>query len=182
MLHELGTNRARVLAALRRALPPADEEVAEAIQTSSRRERQYPVPATRTIVCDERGRVLIVKRKRKQQCFGWWCLPGGKVDYGETVEEAAARELFEETSLESTALKFLFHQDSPPMAPGDMHCLNLYFQCEWRGTLRLNEEAEDCAWIGPEDLPHYNITFRNDTALERYWREFRRSAPTSSLR
>lgn len=177
MFHRLGTNRSRVLGVLRRALSPAGGDAAETVDAPGKPGYQFPVPAARTIVSDERGRVLIVKRKPKQQCFGAWCLPGGKVDYGETAEEAAARELFEETSLECTAISFLFHQDSPPMEPGGMHCLNLYFKCDCRGTLKLNEEADDFAWIGPEDLPHYHITFRHDTALERYWREHRGAGP-----
>lgn len=177
MLHRLGTNRSRVLGVLRRALSPAGGDAAPTVEALEKPGYQFPVPAARTIVSDERGRVLIVKRKPKQQCFGAWCLPGGKVDYGETAEEAAARELFEETSLECTAMSFLFHQDSPPMEPGGMHCLNLYFKCDCTGTLKLNEEADDFAWIGPDDLPHYHITFRHDTALERYWREHRRAGP-----
>ena len=41
-------------------------------------------------------------------------MPGGKIDYGETVEQAARKELREETALECIAARFLFHQDSLP--------------------------------------------------------------------
>jgi mutator protein MutT len=128
----------------------------------------FPIPAVRVILRNEEGRVLIVRRKSGQQA-GAWCLPGGKVDYGETVHEAAAREVREETSLECVSMRCLFYQDSLPMEPRGMHCINFYMECMPRGTLALNEESDDSAWIGPEDLGGYEITFRNDLGLERYW-------------
>ena len=54
-------------------------------------------------------------------------------DYGDTVEQAAIRELQEETSLHATNLRFLFYQDSLPPAAGRMHCLNLYLECSAEG-------------------------------------------------
>jgi len=131
----------------------------------------YPIPIVRLIVLDERNRVLILKRKNTTHSPGEWCLPGGKVDYGRTVEEAAMDELFEETSLACTSLTFLFYQDSLPLQPGGMHCINLYFATSVKGAVVLNEESSEYAWIGPEDLPHYPLAFRNEPALRQYWRD-----------
>lgn len=131
-------------------------------------ESRFPVPAVRVILRNDEGRILIVRRTSGQQ-GGAWCLPGGKVDYGENVHEAAAREVREETSLECDSMRFLFYQDSLPMEPGGMHCINFYMEGTPKGTLLLNEESDDSAWIGPEDLGRYRITFRNDLGLARYW-------------
>jgi len=60
-----------------------------------------PVPAVRLIVVDSQKRVLLLKRQNTNYGSGMWCLPGGKVEYGQTVEEAAISELREETSLEA---------------------------------------------------------------------------------
>ncbi len=134
------------------------------------REVTRPVPVVRLIVQDARGRVLVLRRAADSTAGGRWCLPGGKIDYGDTVEEAAGRELREETSLRSTGLTFLFYQDSLPPAPGKMHCINLYFRCDADGEIVLNDESVDAAWIGPEDLVEYALAFRNDEALVRFWK------------
>lgn len=131
----------------------------------------YPIPVVRLIIPDNSGRVLILKRSEKTHSPGAWSLPGGKIEIGETVEEAAAYELFEETSLVCTSTRFLFYQDSLPLEPGGMHCINLYLEIDAQGTIRLNEESSQFAWVGPEDLPNYEIAFRNDAALVRYWKE-----------
>lgn len=131
----------------------------------------YPVPIVRLIISEKTGRVLILKRAETSYGLGAWCLPGGKVDYGDTVEKAAARELYEETSLVSNSMRFLFYQDSLPPEPGGMHCINLYLECAIEGTLSLNRESSEFAWVGPRDLADYEIAFRNDEALMRYWNE-----------
>ncbi len=131
----------------------------------------YPIPVVRAIITDEEGRILILKRQNTVYYPGAWCLPGGKIHYGETGEQALARELQEETSLGCISSKFLFYQDSLPDEPGGMHCINLYFACAVSGDVIVNEESEQFAWIRPSDLQNYDIAFRNDQAILRYWQE-----------
>jgi len=128
-----------------------------------------PVPVVRLIIPDDRGRVLILRRARTAYGEGAWCLPGGKVDYGETADQAVAKELREETALRCESARFLFYQDSLPLAAGGMHCINLYFECRTAGTLVLNPESSAAAWIGRDDLESHPLTFRNDEGLLRYW-------------
>jgi 8-oxo-dGTP pyrophosphatase MutT (NUDIX family) len=128
-----------------------------------------PVPVVRLIVPNAEGKVLILRRARTAYAEGSWCLPGGKVDYNETVEQAVRKELCEETALECERARFLFYQDSLPPKPGTMHCINLYFECLVSGDPQMNPESSGWAWIGPGDLDHYQIAFRNDEGLRRYW-------------
>lgn len=128
-----------------------------------------PVPVVRLIIANAEGKVLILRRARTAYAEGGWCLPGGKVDYSETVEHAVRKELREETALECDRARFLFYQDSLPPEPGSMHCINLYFECSVSGDLQMNPESSDWAWIGPADLDEYEIAFRNDEGLLRYW-------------
>jgi ADP-ribose pyrophosphatase YjhB (NUDIX family) len=122
----------------------------------------------RLIVPDASGRVLLLRRPDRGEVAAW-SLPGGTIEYGETVAEAAARELAEETGLRLTACRFLFYQDSPPLSPGGMHCINFYLECEAGGEVTLNAESADFAWIRQDDATAYRIVFRNDLALGRYW-------------
>jgi 8-oxo-dGTP pyrophosphatase MutT (NUDIX family) len=132
---------------------------------------EKPVVVVRVIVSDERDRVLILQREMASTGGGRWCLPGGKVDYGETVEAAAERELREETGLQASELRFLFYQDSLPPIAGEMHCINFYFRCIGAGSPALNSESTDLAWVGPDDTAGFDIAFRNEEGMARYWAE-----------
>jgi 8-oxo-dGTP diphosphatase len=59
---------------------------------------ENPVPAACVVLIDDRHRLLLVKRRVAPKP-GMWCLPGGFVECGETPEQAALRELHEETGL-----------------------------------------------------------------------------------
>jgi 8-oxo-dGTP diphosphatase len=120
-------------------------------------------------VTDTAGRVLILRRQHTGSADGKWCLPGGKVDYGATVEQAVRAELKEETGLDCLEARFLFYQDSLPPEPGTMHCINLYFWCRTTGDVMLNSESSAFAWIGREQRSNYPLVFRNDDGLERFW-------------
>ncbi len=129
----------------------------------------YPVPIVRAIVPDPEGRILLLKRDDTAHGLGGWCLPGGKIDLGQTMEEALARELAEETELRLAAAEFLMVQDSLPPGPGGMHCINIYFVCRAEGETRLNRESSQLAWVGSGDLDRYRIVFRNDEAIRRHF-------------
>ena len=130
---------------------------------------EFPVPTVRLIVVDDEGRVLLLRRANADYGLGRWCLPGGKVDYGETVENTVAKELQEETALACKSARFLFFQDSLPLEPGRMHCINFYFECRADGEIHLNDESSEAAWIRAEDLGRFELVFRNDEGLRRYW-------------
>ena len=132
---------------------------------------EFPVPVVRMIVPDTAGRVLVVQRGDTRYSLGGWCLPGGKVDYGMTVEECVNKELQEEVGLSCMVARFLFYQDSLPLEAHTMHCINLYFECAASGLMSLNREVLAYSWINELDLGQYNLVFRNDLGLLRYWRD-----------
>jgi len=130
---------------------------------------RFPVPVVRLVILDKQGRVLVLRRANTAYGQGQWCLPGGKVDYNKTVEQAVIDELREETSLSCAEMHFLFYQDSLPPEEGGMHCLNLYFECRPSGQIELNPESSDSAWVSEQELDKYALVFRNDEGLRRYW-------------
>jgi len=129
----------------------------------------YPIPAVRLIVLDAAHKILILKRSQEGYAPGEWCLPGGKVDYGDTVHQAACRELEEETGLICEDATFLFFQDSLPLKTGRMHCINFYFKCRVSGEISLNRESSQYTFISSDDLEQYSLVFQNDKGLLRYW-------------
>ena len=131
--------------------------------------QQFPIPAVRALIVDEFGKLLILKRDNTDFGKGDWCLPGGKVDYGRTVEEALAAELREELAVSLLSCDFFFFQDSLPLVADGPHFINFYFHCRIENRIRLNEESSDLAWIGPDDLENYTVVFRNDEAIIRHF-------------
>jgi len=126
-----------------------------------------PVVAIRVFAFDAAGRILLLRRANSEYGEGKWCLPGGKLDYGDTPEGTVGKELAEETSLAAKHVSFLFYQNSPPIAAGKMHCLNLYFRCAVEGTVTLNEESSEFVWLTmPEALARKPI-FGAEEAIRR---------------
>ena len=128
-----------------------------------------PYLAVRAIITDESGKVLILKRSNTIQEDGKWCLPGGNIEYGETADEAVVREIKQETSLNCTDTNFLFFLESLPSEESELHYVNFVYQCSAEGKVKLNYESSDYAWINLAGLPDYNIAFKNDEILSRYW-------------
>ncbi|MCT8335147.1 NUDIX hydrolase [Leptospira sp. 85282-16] len=62
------------------------------------------------LIQDPKGKILLVQQQKKQS--GYWLLPGGGIEFGESGEEALKRELNEELSLEVSQMDFLFLNES----------------------------------------------------------------------
>lgn len=107
-----------------------------------------PAP-TADIVALRDDKVLMILRKNPPE---GWALPGGFVEYGETVEAAAMRELFEETGLTAHSLR-LVGVYSDPSRDLRRHTLTVAFAAEVTGELRAGADAADVKWFGLSDLP-----------------------------
>ena len=126
-----------------------------------------PVVAIRVLAFDTTGRVLLLRRANSEYGEGQWCLPGGKLDYGDTPEHTVDKELAEETGLVAKDVVFLFYQNSLPIEAGKMHCLNLYFRCTVQGRVTLNRESSDFVWLTPQEALAKKPVFGAEEALRR---------------
>ncbi|RLI11978.1 hypothetical protein DRO33_03205, partial [Candidatus Bathyarchaeota archaeon] len=107
-----------------------------------------PIPSASALVSDG-GRVLLVRRGREPGA-GCWSLPAGLIEYGETAEEAAAREALEETGIEIRVRGLLGVYDL--IGPG-YHYVVICFTCEpVGGSLRPGPDVEDARWFKLEEL------------------------------
>jgi 8-oxo-dGTP diphosphatase len=117
-------------------------------------EKQYrnPVPTVDIIIeLKDNVKNKIVLIKRKNPPYGW-ALPGGFVDYGETLEDAAIREAFEETSLKVNLIR-QFHTYSDPERDSRQHTLSTVFIANADGIPEGRDDAELAAVFETDSLP-----------------------------
>jgi len=137
----------------RTALTPEGEEVLLAYETETRRLRRTGGPwLTVDAVIEKNGKLLLVKRANPP-FEGAYALPGGFVEAGETVEEAVAREVKEETGLR-TAVIGLFGVYSDPARDPRGHTVSVVFRLAIRGgSLMGGDDAAEAAFFPIQDLP-----------------------------
>jgi 8-oxo-dGTP diphosphatase len=96
--------------------------------------------------------ILLIKRKN-QPFQGKWALPGGFVDYGETVENAVVREVLEETGLE-TKIERLVGVYSDPKRDPRGHTIGIAYTCrKVGGELKGNDDALEAKYFKLNELP-----------------------------
>ncbi|WP_271591280.1 nucleotide triphosphate diphosphatase NUDT15 [Bradyrhizobium sp. CCBAU 65884] len=89
------------------------------------------------------GRILLGKRL-SQEGYKTWCLPGGHFEYGESLVDAAKRELEEETGIKATTLEFIQIVNQPRI---DCHYVHVNFLAKvWRGTPAVMEPEKCSDW------------------------------------
>ncbi len=126
------------------------------------KEIKYPKLAVDVII-NYQGRVVLVKRKNPP--YGW-ALPGGYVEYGETVEEAARREVKEETGLTLTSLQ-QFHVYSHPSRDPRGHTVSVVFTADGFGKLIARDDAQEIGLFELNNLP-LDLAFDHREILEDY--------------
>lgn len=122
-----------------------------------------PIPTVDVIIEYGDGIILI---KRLNPPLGW-ALPGGFVDYGESLETAAVRESKEETGLDAE-LKRQFHTYSSPDRDARFHTITTVFIASGKGVLRAGDDAGETEVFHAGNLPA-EIAFDHRTILEDYF-------------
>lgn len=98
------------------------------------------------------GKVLLTRRARAP-AKGFYSLPGGRVEFGESLHQALSREVDEETGLDIEIVSLAGWREVLPAAPGAGHYLILSFAARWVAREPvLNDELDDYRWIAPDAL------------------------------
>jgi ADP-ribose pyrophosphatase YjhB (NUDIX family) len=124
-----------------------------------------PIPTVDIIIeIESKGIVLI---KRKNPPYGW-ALPGGFVDYGESMEEAAVREAKEETDLEVKLIE-QFHTYSNPNRDPRHHSVSTVYIAKARGIPQAKDDALEIGVFDGSNLPE-EIAFDHRLILGDYFK------------
>jgi 8-oxo-dGTP diphosphatase len=111
-------------------------------------QRRNPYPTVDIIIEIEGGIVLV---NRKNPPYGW-ALPGGFVDWGESLEEAAVREAAEETCLDITLIR-QFHAYSDPRRDPRHHTITTVYIARTNGTPHPADDAKEARVFTRDTLP-----------------------------
>ena len=122
-----------------------------------------PVIVAAAVIIED-GRVLLTRRQEGQHLAGFWEFPGGKVEDGESPEEALERECREECGIEVAVAEVLdvTHHRYP-----QKDVLLLFYRCELRGGQVRHLEVADHAWVAPSDLDRYALPPADERVVTR---------------
>ncbi len=128
----------------------------------------YPLTTVGALVQGPSERVLITKTTKWQ---GTWGVPGGKVEWGETLEEALLREFQEEVGLDLQQLRFAVLQEAvvDPLFFQEAHFVMInYYAISLSETITPNEEIKEWAWVMPIDALKYPLNTYTQILIKDY--------------
>ncbi len=129
---------------------------------------QFPLTTVGALVLSQGGVVLIVKTTKWR---GTWGVPGGKVDFSETLEAAVIREFKEEVGLDITDVKFALIQESilDPQFIKPAHFIMVnYYAFSAETAITPNHEILEWQWLAPEAAMEYPLNSYTRVLLEDY--------------
>ena len=127
-----------------------------------------PVPTVDIIIelIDRPHRpIILIERKHPPK---GWAIPGGFVDYGESVETAALREAKEELSLDVELIE-QFHVYSDPQRDQRRHTMSIVFLAIAKGEPQAADDAKNLAILNMWEIPE-NLCFDHEQIIRDYWR------------
>jgi len=129
-------------------------------------EDQFRMPTVDIII--EKGKKVILIKRDAEPCRGKLAIPGGKVEKEETVEDAAAREAKEETSLDVKLKEILGVYSSPGRHPWFPTVATVFIAEPVNENLKASSDAAEAKWIDIDKIDMKNLAFDHIKIIEDY--------------
>ena len=134
---------------------------------SSEKPVKRPIPTVGGLVFNQEGQILLIRTEKWSDLLG---TPGGKMEYGETMEESFIREFKEETNLDVFDVEFILIQDgyNLPEFYKPSHFLLMNFIAKTNDTeVTLNDEAYEYHWVDLEKSLEMDLNQPTRLLIER---------------
>ena len=123
------------------------------LKSPDRMKEKFPLSTVGALIFNSKNEVLLI---RTHKWSDKWGIPGGKIKWGETSENALRREILEETGLKISDIKFMLVQDCIHSKEfyRDAHFVLLNYTCRCAGKnprVKLNDEGRDFRWLKLND-------------------------------
>src|SRR3954447_7003904 len=120
---------------------------------------QPPHPQLAVSAAIFRGDKILLVRRARSPAKGFYSLPGGRVEFGESLHAALHREVGEETGLKIEIAGLAGWREVLPESAGSGHYLIMSFAARWTEKEPvLNEELDDFKWLSPDALDDLRLT------------------------
>ncbi len=114
------------------------------------------IPCVGAVIKDRGGRLLLIKRGHEPGA-GLWSLPGGRIEPGETHQQAVTREVLEETGLRVECRRLLGTAELPGPEGAVIHVSD-YLAVVTGGELAADDDAADARWVAAAELDRLPLT------------------------
>ena len=118
------------------------------------------------------NKILLVRRG-KPPAEDLWAIPGGRVEIGETLQEAAEREIFEETGITIRAREPVYTFDYIERDGSELprfHYVIVDLQADYvRGAARAGDDAAEVRWVAAEDLAFLKVSSKTVRLLKTHY-------------
>lgn len=136
--------------------------------SEGRRYPQRPILGVGALILD--GARIVLVRRAKPPNAGWWSLPGGAVETGESIEDALRREVLEETGLQVESMEFaeVFERITRD-AEGrpEFHYVLIDYVCRAAGAPQAGSDSLEARWFERHELGALRITEGTLEVIER---------------
>ena len=144
-----------------------------AVQSSQKKQaKDYPVSTSGSLIMNPDQEMLLVLTHKWDYTYG---IPGGKIEKGEKAEDAAVREIYEETGLKTKIKKLLTVQDcihsKEFYVPKSHFLLFNYLATTRQKKVKLNDEALSYVWVKPEKALNLNLNEPTRKLIDTYLAE-----------
>jgi 8-oxo-dGTP diphosphatase len=114
------------------------------------------IPCVGAVIKDEAGRLLLIRRGHEPSA-GLWSLPGGRIEPGESDQQAVAREVLEETGLRVECGRLLGRAELPG-PDGSVIDVGDYLAVVTGGDLAAGDDADDARWVTAAEMHALPLT------------------------